>query len=814
MENLVNLQHLDITDANLIRGMPLGIGQLTNLQRLSNFIVSEGEGHQIREMKNLLNLEGKLSLSGLNNICKAQDAIEAKLIEKSGLDDLELKWGENLDNNRRNKAVEEEMLNFLRPHRELEHLTIQNYGGSNFPTWVVDPSFQNLLFLTLLNCKNCKSLPSIGKLPLLKDLYIGGMDEIHKVGLEFTGENQTNATFASLELLKFENMPKWNEWDFHDADEQVVKFPYLKRLCIINCPQLLGKLPNRLHSLEKLEIYKCTQLVVSVSNLPMLEDLNIDGCAELVIGDYADFPSLKRVSLSNITQLMVSVSNLPMLEDLNIYGCAELVIGDYADFPSLKRVSLSKISKFCTPRERLLSRLTKVEYLKIYSSEELTHLSLEELGLLCHLRSLRNLQIYECPQLVSLEPEEVEDEQLLQLGKLCNIEFLEIRKCKRLKRLPKVLHFLQFLTEVLISKCSSIVSISKNNFPPSLKKLLINECENLQQCLLDEGENMCITSTSLLEHLKIEVCPSLICLSLPTSRLQHLIVWICSRLASLSSSGMLPMGLKNLDIRYCPQLESLAQAIQENACLESIFISKCENVKSLPQGLDKLNHLQKIYISDCPNLVRFAESGLPTTNLTELSISKCEKLEALPNCMHNLTSLQRLILFGISAEISFPEEGLPTNLKSLWISSSPKICKSLLLEWRLHRLTSLKEAYIDGDGCSDVVSFPQEEEEELGMMLPPTLTKIRLENFENLKCLSSKGFQNLTSLVYLSLINCPKLTSLSEKDMLLSLLQLYIRNCPLLKEGCKSHKGREWSKIAHIPYVLIDEKTIIPKTLN
>ncbi|XVF18274.1 hypothetical protein REPUB_Repub11eG0007100 [Reevesia pubescens] len=720
-------------------------------------------------MKNLLNLKGDLSLSGLENIIKASDALEAKLTDKSGLEGLELKWSEDFNNDARNKEVEEEVLNFLRPHKKFKELTIQNYCGTKFPIWVVDPSFQNLLSLALKNCKNCKSLPSIGKLPQLKDLYIGGMDEVHKVGLEFTEENQTNATFASLEKLCFEKMPKWKEWDFHEADdEQVVKFPCLKKLSIIDCPQFSGRLPKRLHSLEKLEVRGCTQLVVSVSNLPMLNDLKIDECAELVIGDYADFPSLKEVTLSSI-------------------------------------------SKFCTPTDSLVSRLTKVEDLKIDGCEELKNVSQEELGFLGHLRSLRNLQISNL-QLVLLEPEEVEEEPLLQLGKLCNIEFLIIQECERLKRLPKVLHFLQFLTYMLIWGCLSIVSISKNNFPPALKKLNIGRCVNLRQCLLDEGENTCITNTSLLQHLEIDHCPSLICLSLPRScRLQHLRVRYCSELASLLSSGMLPMELKQLDIVNCPQLESIAQAIHENACLESIYICSCENFKSLPRGLHKLNHLQKIQLISCPNLVSFAESGLPTSNnLTELSIIWCEKLEALPNCMQNLNSLQRLMLFGCSAEISFPEEGLPTNLKSLVIAFSPKILRPLL-EWRLHRLTSLKEVHISGEGCSDVVSFPQE---ELGMMFPPSLTEIWMKNFENLKYLSSKGFQNVTSLQRLTLRNCLELKSLPEKDTLLSLLTLHILDCPLLKERCKRNKGREWSKIAHIPFVLIDGEMIIPKQLK
>ncbi|TYH47182.1 hypothetical protein ES332_D11G393400v1 [Gossypium tomentosum] len=78
----------------------------------------------------------------------------------------------------------------------------------------------------------------------------------------------------------------------------------------------------------------------------------------------------------------------------------------------------------------------------------------------------------------------------------------------------------------------------------------------------------------------------------------------------------------------------------------------------------------------------------------------------------------------------------------------------------------------------------------------------------------SKGFQYLTSLQKLRIYECPKLTSLPEKDMLLSLEHLSIQRCPLLEEGCSRGKGREWSKVAHIPCVLIDMETVIPRELN
>lgn len=109
------------------------------------------------------------------------------------------------------------------------------------------------------------------------------------------------------------------------------------------------------------------------------------------------------------------------------------------------------------------------------------------------------------------------------------------------------------------------------------------------------------------------------------------------------------------------------------------------------------------------------------------------------------------------------------------------------------------------------VSFP---EKGTGMMLPPSLTHIILLEFENLEYMSSKGFQDLASLKELDIGECPKLTSLPDKDVLLSLGYLHIYSCPLLKEDCLSDKGREWSKISHIPLVEIDGKIVIPRESN
>ncbi|KAB2006698.1 hypothetical protein ES319_D11G365400v1 [Gossypium barbadense] len=730
MGNLVNLHDLDIRGANSIERMPFGFDKLTNLQRLSDFIIREGDSCHMRDLKYLSNLKGDFRLSGLENV-NCQDAREAKLNEKKGIDRLVLHWSKKFEKVSRNKEDEERVLDSLCPPIKLEQLVIENYGGAKFSTWIADSSFKNMVSLGLHNCKNCKSLPSIARLSFLKDLSICGLDEVHKIGVELFGANQSNA-FASLETLYFCDLPNWEEWDPCECDEQTSKFPSLRELSILECPKLLGRLPTLLQSLQILIICECKRLVVSISSFSSLCDLRIYGCEELVDEGSS--------SVQEVT--------------------------------SLKSVTLKNISKFDISAEKAMLRFANSEAFDISGWKELESLSQNGLSLVGH----RFIAIADCPQLVSLETEEAS----LQLDKIPGVESLEIRDCERLNRLPEILHAFPFITRIKLENCPGLVCFAKRNFPPALKELEICECENLQY-LVDENVNNKIMSsnTCLLEHLEIRDCPSLIWLSSRgdiCNRLQHLEIESGSKLRSLFLNSKLPVMLKRLVILDCPLLECIAQNFHETVDLESIRISNAENIKSL---------LQEIEVDGCLS-------------------DHCENFRALPKCINNFTSLRELKVRESSADLSFTEEGFPTNLASLEILNAPKIYTSLV-EWGLNRFTSLQELQISGEGCSSLMSFP---EEGIGMTLPPSLTSICIENFKNLEYMCSKGFQHLTSLRKLRFYACPKLTSLPEKDMLLSLDSLYIWGCPLLEEGCSRGKGREWSKIAHIPFVFIQGKRV------
>ncbi|KAK8622409.1 hypothetical protein V6N13_117326 [Hibiscus sabdariffa] len=217
-------------------------------------------------------------------------------------------------------------------------------------------------------------------------------------------------------------------------------------------------------------------------------------------------------------------------------------------------------------------------------------------------------------------------------------------------------------------------------------------------------------------------------------------------------------------------------------------------------------NLKSERICGCSNLVVCLEEiGLATTKLRDFNISGCENIGALPKCINNFTSLRALVVRRCSADISFPEEGFPTNLTQLQISNAPRISSSLF-DWGFHRLTSLQRLDISGEGCSNVVSFPEER-----MTLPRSLTSICISKFDNLEFIRSEGFQHLTSLEELVFGYCPKLKSLPEKDKLLSLGHLEIYECPLLGEKRRGVRGRELSKISHIPGVRIDGRSFIPK---
>ena len=122
----------------------------------------------------------------------------------------------------------------------------------------------------------------------------------------------------------------------------------------------------------------------------------------------------------------------------------------------------------------------------------------------------------------------------------------------------------------------------------------------------------------------------------------------------------------------------------------------------------------------------------------------------------NLTSLQVLQICNCRDVLSSPEAFLNPNLEELCISD----CENMrwpLSGWGLHTLTSLDKLMIQGP-FPDLLSFPSSH-----LLLPTSITCLRLVNLYNLKSIASISLPSLISLKSLELYNCPKLWSFVPK---------------------------------------------------
>ncbi|KAL5802178.1 hypothetical protein ACOSQ4_030483 [Xanthoceras sorbifolium] len=756
MGNLINLRHLDMSGASLVTEMPGGISKWDCLRTLSNFIAGKDSKSTLKDLKYLKFLCGELYISRLENVIGSDDTVEFILSDKKDLKVLLLEWGSSLDESRDENA-DIKVLDMLQPHQNLEMLTIKCYGGTQFSSWFGGSSLSEskLTILELVDCLKCTFLPSLGLLSSLKSLTIKGMKAIKSIGFEFYGDGWSKP-FPALETLRFENLEEWEFWDPVKENES---FSELQELSIVNCPKLSERLPNNLSSLKKLVVRGCKQLVVSLSNIPRLCELEIDECKKIVCNGPTGSNSLESMALSNISYFGDwSRQEFKKLQSVKIQGCKELI------------------------------ELWQDEIFLEKSSQGLHSLV-----------SLKKLTFENCNTLTTL----------LEGVKQKNAHVEELR----------------------ITNCDSLNFIFRGQLPPSLKKLCISDCEKLQ-CLLDDNEE---TSTSLsstivnfsknvntstyhLEDLDISGCSSLTCL--PSidqllATLTSLSISDCSKLTTLSLTDHLPVALKHLTIEdfsgsgallpkgqllpesletlsvhRCRKLKWIVDKFYNNNALQNISIVGCDNLESLPEGLYTLSGLRHINLAYCKELVCFPKGGFPSCNF-RVHIQNCDKLEALPSRVHTLSSLTIIDC----PNMSLSEEGLPTNLASLSIEGLKQY--KPLMKWGLHSLTSLTNLRISGGPDGESL-----QEEDMRITLPRTLTHLRIEKLPKLKYLSFKDFEDLPSLESLSINKCLELTSLPNLSS--SLLQLYIRGCPLLKEACKRDTGKEWPKIADIPCVKID----------
>ncbi|RHN66290.1 putative P-loop containing nucleoside triphosphate hydrolase, leucine-rich repeat domain, L [Medicago truncatula] len=650
--NLVNLHHLDISGTN-INELPVEIGGLENLQTLTLFLVGKCHvGLSIKELRKFPNLHGKLTIKNLDNVVDAREAHDANLKSKEQIEELELIWGKHSEDSQEVKVV----LDMLQPPINLKVLKIDLYGGTSFPSWLGSSSFYNMVSLSISNCENCVTLPSLGQLPSLKDIEIRGMEMLETIGLEFyyaqieEGSNSSFQPFPSLERIKFDNMLNWNEWIPFEGIK--FAFPQLKAIELRDCPKLRGYLPTNLPSIEEIVISGCSHLLETPSTLRWLSSIkkmNINGLGES-------------------SQLSLLESDSPcMMQDVEIEKCVKLL---------------------AVPK--LIMRSTCLTHLRLDSLSSLNAFPSSGLP-----TSLQSLDIENCENLSFLPPETWSN-----YTSLVSLRFY--RSCDSLKSFPldgfPVLQTLDiddwrsldsiYILERSSPRSSSLQSLrikSHNSielFEVKLKMDMLTALEDLHmKCQkLSFSEGVCLPPK--LRTIVISTKKT----APPVTEwgLQYLTalssLWIVKGddiFNTLMKESLLPISLVSLNIMVLSEMKSFdGNGLRHLFSLQYLYFAGCQQLGSLPENCFP-SSLKSLKFVDCKKLELIPVNCLPSS-LKSLKFVDCKKLESLPeNCLPS--SLKSLELWKCEKLESLPEDSLPDSLKRLDIYGCP------LLEERYKR---------------------------------------------------------------------------------------------------------------------------------
>ncbi|CAA3026384.1 putative disease resistance protein At3g14460 isoform X1 [Olea europaea var. sylvestris] len=599
MENLVKLRYLDISHTCNLHEMPQGIAQLTSLRTLTKMTASKNNGMSLKELGNLSFLQGNISIEELQNVVNVKEATEARLMDKPSLNRISLKWSAGFDDPR-NKILELNVLNALKPHKNLSTLEIKYYGGENFSNWIEDSAFLKLARISFKNCKNCTTLPPLGQLPLLRDLSIRGIDQVKVIGPEFYGNRgHGELPFPSLINLTFSGMSNWEEWVGIGG---VIQLPKLCSLIITDCSKLVS-LPNLL--------------------LPSLRDINASGCNEVVLNHMQNLKSLTSIQLSRIVGLTS-------------------IIKAFEQFPfTLKSVTVGECHNLETlwPGDSTARNLVDLQHVDIGSCPKL--FSLQEIDVL---PDLRRLYIRNCEALKLLP------------NKISCLENLSIENCPLLRTMMKLqdcspsLDYLnithvnlnlanllgsgsnyQSLTDLRIKSCDGLELFPNGGLPtPNLKRLWIRECQHLKS-LPDRMDLL-----SSLSSLWISKCQHLKSLPDRMDLLSSLDVSSCASLMELFPQENIPPNLSSLQIRNCGKLKPPGEwGLHKLTSLNHFTFGGCPELVSFTNNADEEHcvlppSLTILSLDDLPNLETLSKGFQSLTILQELNIYRCPKLEALP----------------------------------------------------------------------------------------------------------------------------------------------------------------------------------------
>jgi hypothetical protein len=536
ISSLINLVHVDVEKAYTL--MLSGMHQLPCFEGSGEFVVDKKE-QSLAQLQNLNKIRGELAVRLLENVKNREEASKSHLYLKEHISKLELEWGSC--DGARDKDVSFQVLDVLKPHQNLEELTISGYPGVRSPSWLESGLLRRLKFICLRDCNRWEVLPPLGDLPLLKTLEVRRMRELKAIGQEFFG----HAGFPSLEMMLLERLPKL-EWCLVSNDKVLKN---LIHLSVAVCPQLRSY-PTHPRTLRHIAILdhenlRCKAQMHSVDRSRSFCSL-ASSSIHVLHAHHLEFVEYMEIYVDFLVDTSTTVfNNMKSLKQLQIYGinreitCSVITIlwnenGGTVLPSSLRSLHLGQCYLQPSAFFKLLKNLPSLGTLCLRDCD-----TIEIPGLpvsLHHLRMLKRLDIYKCDWISSIDGSEA----------MLSLEEMTIDQCSDLESVP-YLDDMPCLQELHLSQCPQVMQLSKAGLQTALKKLVIRSCDRLSSV------QMLCDLVSLVE-MSFTDCSDLLCLPdmVGFYSLRDLRIVQCPRLMSLPRSG-LPVSLETFFLSGCHQ---------------------------------------------------------------------------------------------------------------------------------------------------------------------------------------------------------------------------------------------------------------------
>uniref|UniRef100_A0A0E0DQK4 NB-ARC domain-containing protein n=1 Tax=Oryza meridionalis TaxID=40149 RepID=A0A0E0DQK4_9ORYZ len=525
--NLCKLRHLGMIFAGLELSRIPDIGQLTLLQHIENFHVLKQKGHELRQLRNMNEIENSLHI---------------------------------------------EILEGLVPPPQLEQFSISGYKSTTYPSWLLEDSqLENLESFALYNCSALERLPSNTKLfRRCRELSLKNLPNMKE--LSYLPADLTTLSIRRCPLLLFVTN---DELEYHDHSEHITRTEKLvAQFALVG---VMGPFSDALSS-DHSSMKQLAALMDSdiSKNLQTIESA-LERKDEVVMTKDVIKAWMcchdKRMRLISARRIGLPLVPPSGLGELSLKSCTitdaalSVCLGGLA---SLRILSLSKIMTLTAlPSEEVLKNLTKLYCLNIKACLFLGSLGgLSSVSLFVgDLSSLKEFTLYHLPDLYVLEglsSLQLHSVQLIDIPKLtaeCVSQFrvqdsLRVSSSAVLNNMISAEGFTVPASLTLESCKEPSVSFEETRNSSSVNHLTLRDCQMSSL----QGNLKCL---SRLEELDIFYYPNISSLPDLPSSLQRISIVECPNISSLPD---LPSSLQRIYIWGCPLLKESCRAPDGESC--------------------------------------------------------------------------------------------------------------------------------------------------------------------------------------------------------------------------------------------------------